>query len=124
LFESICQIRGDEVDAADTHELVQHIHGTATHDEQALGSFTRRKLKRLRIWDLWLASEWKQLDTHQKQKVFDVPCPVTPGTTVLRSHWNYTITPCGTRKVRMCCDGSKGAAPELRFAQTYASCID
>jgi hypothetical protein len=24
----------------------------------------------------------------------------------------------------MCCDGSKRAAPELRFAQTYASCID
>jgi hypothetical protein len=24
----------------------------------------------------------------------------------------------------MCCDGSKRAAPEPRFTQTYASCID
>jgi hypothetical protein len=34
------------------------------------------------------------------------------------------MKPYGTRKARMCCDGSKRAAPELRFAQTYASCID
>jgi hypothetical protein len=57
LFETICQIRGDELDEANTHELVHHIHGTATPDEQVLGSFTRRKLKQLPICDLWLASE-------------------------------------------------------------------
>jgi hypothetical protein len=34
------------------------------------------------------------------------------------------IKPCGTRKARMYGDGSKRDAPELRFAQTYASCID
>jgi hypothetical protein len=34
------------------------------------------------------------------------------------------MKPCGPRKARMCCDGSKCAAPELPFAQTYASCID
>jgi hypothetical protein len=38
------------------------------------------------------------------------------GVTVLRSHWNYLIKPRGTRKARMCCEGSKRAAPELRFA--------
>jgi hypothetical protein len=43
---------------------------------------------------------------------------------VLRSHRNFIIKPCGTRKARMCYDGSKRAAQELRFAQTYASCID
>jgi hypothetical protein len=37
---------------------------------------------------------------------------------------NYIITPCGTRKARMRCDGSKRAAPDLRFAQTHASCIE
>jgi hypothetical protein len=35
----------------------------------------------------------------------------------------YIIKPCGTRKARMCCDGSNRATPELRFAQTYALCI-
>jgi hypothetical protein len=83
LFETICQIRGDDVDDAGTHELVHHIRSTATLDEQALGSFTPRKLKQLPIWDLWLPSEWKQLVTHQKQKVFRVPCPAPPGATVL-----------------------------------------
>jgi hypothetical protein len=53
-----------------------------------------------------------------------VPCPAPPSATVLRSRWNYIIKPCGTRKARMCCDGSKRATSGLRFAQTYASCID
>ena len=108
-----CQIRGDELDDAGTYELVHHIRGKAIADELALGSFTRRKLKQLPIWDLWLASEWKQLDAHQKQEVFGTPCPAPPDATVLRSHWNYIIKPCGTRKARMCCDGSKRAAPVL-----------
>jgi hypothetical protein len=64
LFETVCQIRWDELDGAGTCELVYHIRGKATPDELALGSFTRRKLKQLPIWDLWLASEWKQLDAH------------------------------------------------------------
>jgi hypothetical protein len=83
----------------------------ATSDEQALGSFASRKLMQLPMRDLWIASQWKQLDAHRKQTVFGVPCPTPPGPTVLRSHWNYLIKPCGTRKVRTCCDGSKRAAP-------------
>jgi hypothetical protein len=66
----------------------------------------------------------KQLDARQKQEAFGMPCPAPPGATVLRSHWNCIIKMCGTRKARMCCDGSKRAAPELRFAQTYGSYID
>jgi hypothetical protein len=117
LFETVCQIRGEELDGAGTFELVHHIRGKASADELALGSFTRPNLKQLPIWDLRLASEWKQLDAHQKQEVFGVPCPAQPGATVLRSHWNYIIKPCGTPKARMCCDGSKRTAPKLRFAK-------
>jgi hypothetical protein len=105
----ICQIRGDELDDAGTYELVHHIRGKATPDELALDSFTRRKLKQLPIWDLWLASEWKQLDTHQKQEVFGVPCPAPPGATVLRSHWNYIIKPC--RLVKFACAVMDPSAP-------------
>jgi hypothetical protein len=51
------------------HSWFHQIRGIATPDKEALASFTRRTLKQLPIWDLWLASEWKKLDTHQKQKV-------------------------------------------------------
>jgi hypothetical protein len=54
-----------------------------------------------------LGMEWKQLDDHQQQSFFGVPCPVPPGATVLF----------GARNTPMFCDGSKRAAPEL--AQTY-----
>ena len=57
LFETVSQIHGDELDDAGTYQLVHHSRGEATADELALGSFTRRKLKQLPIWDLWLASE-------------------------------------------------------------------
>ena len=33
-----------------------------TPEEQALGYFTRKKLKRLSTWDEWLAGEAKQLN--------------------------------------------------------------
>jgi hypothetical protein len=48
----MCHIRGDELEGASTHELVYHIRGEATPDEQALNSFTCCKLKQLSIWDL------------------------------------------------------------------------
>jgi hypothetical protein len=59
-----------------------------------------------------------------EEEVFGAPCPGPPGTTVLRSHWNYIIKPYGTRKARMCSDGSKRAAQELRFAQMGADCTN
>jgi hypothetical protein len=62
LFETMRQIRGDELDGAD--QVVHRIHGKATSDEKALGSFTRRMLMQLPIWDIWLASEWKELDAY------------------------------------------------------------
>jgi hypothetical protein len=61
-LETICQIHVDELNGADTHELVYHIRGEATPSGQALGSCTCRKHKQLSIWDFWLALEWKQLD--------------------------------------------------------------
>jgi hypothetical protein len=90
-FETVCQIRGDQLYAAGTYELVHHIRGKATPDELALGSFAPRKLAQLPTWDLWFAEEWKQLGAHQMQEVFGVPCPAPPGATVCRSHWNFFI---------------------------------
>jgi hypothetical protein len=61
------------------------------HPTGILCSFTRRKLKHLPIWDPWLASEWKELDAHQKHEVFGVACSAPPDATELRSHWNCII---------------------------------
>jgi hypothetical protein len=91
-FETICKIRGDELDGAGTHELAHHIRDEATPDEQELGPFTRRKLKQLPIWDLWLSSRWKELDAQQEQNIFCVRCPIPPGITVLSSQLRFAQT--------------------------------
>jgi hypothetical protein len=79
LFEAFRLIRRDELNGAGSLHL---FHGEATFDKQALGSFTRPKLKQLPTsWDLGLASEWKQLDAHQQQSLFGIPCSAPPGAT-------------------------------------------
>ena len=95
-----------------------------TTEEQALGGFTRRKLKRLSNWNEWLQAEAKQLDSMAKQDMYGPPVHPPPGAIILRQHWNYSIKSDGTRKARNCCDGSPRAAPELNLANTYSSCIE
>ena len=46
------------------------------------------------------------------------------GAIILRQHWFYSIKSDGTRKARNCCDGSPRAAPALKLANTYSSCIE
>jgi hypothetical protein len=78
LFETISQIRANELDDAGTHELVHHIRGKATPEKEALGSFARRKLKPPPIWDVWLASEWlrtARLSSEVENLWRTLPCP-------------------------------------------------
>jgi hypothetical protein len=98
------------------------VFGTAA--EQSLGSFTRRKLKRLDNWDDWLQAEAKQLDSMAKQEMYGSPVHPPAGAIILRQHWNYSIKSDGIRKARNCCDGSPRSAPELKLANTYSSCIE
>lgn len=58
------------------------VFGTAA--EQALGSFTRRKLKRLQNWDDWLQAEAKQLDSMAKQEMYGPPLHPPAGAIILR----------------------------------------
>ena len=97
-------------------------HGTA--EEQAIGSFTRRKLKNLPNWNDWQCSEFKQLDSMAKQEMYGKPCRPPPDAIILRQHWNYSHKSDGTRKARNCCDGSPRSAPKLKLANTYSSCIE
>ena len=68
--------------------------------------------------------EFKQLDSMAKQEMYGEPCLPPPGAIILRQHWNYSIKADGTRKARNCCDGSPRAAPQLKLANTYSSCIE
>ena len=97
-------------------------HGTA--EEKATGSFTRRKLLRLPNWDQWQNGEFKQLDSMAHQEMYGEPCFAPDGAIILRQHWNYSIKSDGTRRARNCCDGSPRAAPQLKLANTYSSCVE
>jgi hypothetical protein len=106
--------------------MMRSLNTTAfgTEEEQALGSFTRRKLKRLSNWNDWLLAEARQLDSMAKQGMYGTAIHPPAGAIILRQHWNYSIKSDGTRKARNCCDGSPRAAPALKLANTYSSCIE
>ena len=54
-----------------------------------------------------------------------VAAPVDRNSIILCPHWQYHIKRCGTRRARLCCNGSKYAAPLLHeLALTYSSCIE
>ena len=98
-----------------------------TKEEQALGYFTRKKLRNLSTWHEWLAGERKQLNQFDDLGMYGDPIdkPNTPDVIILRPHWQYNIKRDGTRRSRLCCNGSKRAAPLLHaIAQTYSSCVE
>lgn len=96
-----------------------------TSAEAAIGTFTRRKLRKLETWPEWKAGEKKQLDQFHDLGMYGEPIPRPPGAIVLRPHWQYRVKRDGTRRARNCCDGSKKAAPALhRLAKTYSSCVE
>ena len=96
-----------------------------TTEEQALGRFTRRKLKKLATWSQWEAGERQQLDHFHDLQMYGKPCKPPANAIILRSHWQYHIKRNGKRRSRNCCDGSPKAAPVLhKIASTYSSCVD
>ena len=86
-----------------------------TPAEQALGKFTCRKLKNMDTWNDWEAGERKQLTQFHDLQMFGAPVvmPSDRKTIILRPHWQYHIKRDGTRRTRLCCNGSKQAAPLL-----------
>jgi hypothetical protein len=93
--------------------MMRSLNTTAfgTEEEQALGSFTRRKLQRLSNWKDWQLAEAKQLDSMAKQEMYGPAVYPPAGAIILRQHWNYSIKADGTRKARNCCDGSLAPPP-------------
>ena len=98
-----------------------------TKEEQALGYFTRKKLKKLSTWNDWQKGERKQLNQFEALGMYGEPIdmPKEGNPIILRPHWQYNIKRDGTRRSRLCCNGSKRAAPLLHaLAQTYSSCVE
>jgi len=99
--------------------VIQAIQSQAiTPAEQAIGRFTRRKLRSLSTWEQWCAGKHKQLDHFHDLKMCGEPVRKPPGAIVLRPHWQHSIKQDGTRRSRNCCDGSHG------IASTYSSCVE
>ena len=98
-----------------------------TPEEQALGYFTRKKLKKLSTWDQWLAGEEKQINQFMTQGMFGKPtdrAALPDNAIILRPHWQYLVKRSGVRRSRMCCNGSKASAPQLHaVASTWSSCV-
>ena len=127
---SILHPETDFHDPAVTHEEISvAINALSSHsltpEEQALGHFTRRKLKTLSTWPEWRAGEHLQLDRMHRLGMYGAPVKRPPGAIVLRLHWQYKVKSDGTRRSRNCCDGSPRAAPVLHgIASTYSSCVE
>ena len=53
------------------------------------------------------------------------PCMLPQDAVILQPHWQYTVKRSGTRRSRLCCNGSKNAAPELHaVASTWSLCCE
>ena len=72
-----------------------------TEEEQALGYFTRKRLKRLSTWKEWKDDETKQIDQFMIQKMFCnpiYPFGLPDSTVILRPHWKYSVKRSGVQK--------------------------
>jgi hypothetical protein len=89
---AIHRLRADEPTDLDTplesiECMIQALQSEAlTPEEQALGSFTRRKLQNLSTWPLWKEAEIKQLDQFHDLGMYGQPCKRPPGAIVLPPH--------------------------------------
>ena len=74
-------------------------------NKTSTSQFTRKQLLQRPDFSEWQAAEFKQLDTHDSDRMFGDPCPRPPYAIVLRSIWTYTMKWDGTKKARHCGDG-------------------
>ena len=94
-------------------------------EEQALSKFTRRTLMTLPTWNLWDAAMTRQLNQFHDLRMFGTPCQPPSNAIILRPQWAHKIKQDGTRRSRLCGDGSKRAVPQLYEDQdNSSSCLD
>ncbi len=85
---------------------------------------TRKSIEKRDDFNLFLASEKKQLDQYQAQDTFGKPQKLPKGANLLRLLWVYVLKDDGTRKARCVCNGAPNMAGSVTLAQTYAAALD
>ena len=80
---------------------------------------TRHKLQNSKSWNLWLQSEWKQLDQYESQDTFGLPCPLPPNANCLNLLWVYNVKDDGTLKVCCVCNGQPQVIKTLSYLDTH-----
>ena len=96
-----------------------------TTEEQALGQFTCKKLKKLPNWDEWQLAKFRQFDRFGKLEMYGQPITLPQNCVLLRPHWQYHVKRSGIRRSRQCADGSKRSAPILHaIVDSYSACVN
>jgi hypothetical protein len=71
-----------------------------------------------------LEAEFKQLDTHDNDKMFGDPCPWPSHAIVLRSVWTYSLKWDRPRKAQHCGDGWPLQDDQFRWLEAiYTACV-
>ena len=117
-----------DLSLAEIQVAINAIKSSATTpEEQALGHFTRRKLKTLPNWQDWNDAEFRQLDRYAALEMYGTPQFLPSDDSkyaLLRPQWQHHVKRCGTCRSRQCVDGSNRSQPLLHaLANSYSSCV-
>jgi hypothetical protein len=91
-------------------DLVNQAHQQIDTEDARINKLSSPKLTRKYIMgqpdaQQWIEAEFKQLDTHDRDKMYGRPCPRPQYAIVLRSIWTYSRKTTGEYKARQCMDG-------------------
>ena len=96
-----------------------------TTEEQALGQFTCKKLKKLPNWDEWQLAKFRQFDRFGKLEMYGQPILILRICVLLRPHWQYHVKRCRLCRSRQYADSSKRLAPILyAIVNSYSACVN
>jgi hypothetical protein len=85
---------------------------------------TRKTVMKLPDAKQWIEAKFKQLDTHDRDKMYGKPCARPKYAIVLHSVWTYSRKPNGDCKARQCMDGRQLCHNMFRCLESiYTACI-
>jgi Reverse transcriptase (RNA-dependent DNA polymerase). len=112
------------------NDLVNNAHHQIDQEDERINKLTPMKLTtRKYIMNQpdateWVEAEFKQLDTHDRDKMYDKLCPRPKYAIVLRSNWTYSRKTSGEYKARQCMDGRPLRQDSIRRLESiYTACI-